>query len=130
MSSFGNAFKNRRNRAGALWLGTLLVVIPFAFSIYTHFASNKLTITDSNTGSVFYLQDGKSQKIVINLNTAGVNDLQLIKGIGPAKAKSVIEYRKTIGCFKNKEQLKDVKGIGIKIYQNIEALLIATNCEE
>jgi competence protein ComEA len=48
----------------------------------------------------------------VNVNTATVEELQLLPGIGPARAEALIELRKQRGGFKSLEQLKDVKGIG------------------
>ncbi|WP_370651986.1 ComEA family DNA-binding protein [Methylotenera sp.] len=48
----------------------------------------------------------------INLNTASQSELEEIKGIGPAKAKSILDYRKQHGDFKTINELENVKGIG------------------
>jgi len=48
----------------------------------------------------------------VNLNTATQAELEEIKGIGPAKAKAIIDYRKQHGDFKTINQLDNVKGIG------------------
>jgi competence protein ComEA len=49
---------------------------------------------------------------VVNLNTATSDELQLLPGVGAARAQAVIELRKQRGGFKSVEELKDVKGIG------------------
>jgi len=49
---------------------------------------------------------------VVNLNTATADELQLLPGIGSARAQAVIGLRKQRGGFKSVEELKDVKGIG------------------
>jgi competence protein ComEA len=49
---------------------------------------------------------------VVNLNTATAEELQLLPGIGAARAQAMIELRKQRGGFKSVEELKDVKGIG------------------
>lgn len=48
----------------------------------------------------------------ININTADADTLTELHGVGPAKAKAIIEYRKQNGPFKSVDQLADVKGIG------------------
>ena len=50
----------------------------------------------------------------VNLNTATASDLDGIKGIGPSKAKAIIDYRSKNGSFKSVEDLKNVKGFGEK----------------
>ena len=56
----------------------------------------------------------------VNLNTATADELEALPGIGKAKAAAIVEYRKQNGGFKNKEELKQVKGIGDKIYEQVE----------
>ena len=46
----------------------------------------------------------------VNINTASSAELEALPGIGPAKAKSIVEYRQKNGAFKSVEELKNVKG--------------------
>ena len=48
----------------------------------------------------------------VNLNTASEAELDAIKGIGPGKAKAIVEYRDKNGPFKTVDDLGLVKGIG------------------
>ncbi len=50
----------------------------------------------------------------ININTATVEQLQSLDGIGAKTAMAIIEYRETVGAFKQVSQLTEVKGIGEK----------------
>ncbi|MFA6313181.1 MAG: helix-hairpin-helix domain-containing protein [Sterolibacterium sp.] len=50
----------------------------------------------------------------VNINTATEAELEKLQGIGPAKAKAIVEDRKKNGPFKTAEDLKRVKGIGDK----------------
>lgn len=50
----------------------------------------------------------------VNLNTATVEELQSLKGVGPAKAKAIVEYRKKNGNFKSVNDLNNVSGFGDK----------------
>ena len=58
---------------------------------------------------------------LINVNTAGQGELELLPGIGPALAKRIIEYRTTKGAFKRVDDLDAVKGIGPKILERLRA---------
>jgi len=49
---------------------------------------------------------------VVNINTATQVELEALQGIGPAKAKAIIEHREKNGSFVSKDALEDVDGIG------------------
>lgn len=56
----------------------------------------------------------------INYNTANMETLQSIPGIGESKAKSIINYRNKIGGFSSTEQLIEVSGIGEKMLETMK----------
>src|SRR5262245_49436609 len=49
---------------------------------------------------------------VVNVNTATAEELVRLPGIGDAKARAILDFRKEKGAFKSIEQLREVKGIG------------------
>lgn len=57
----------------------------------------------------------------IELNSADSGKLTRIKGIGPAFAARIMEYRQRLGGFLNKEQLKEVYGIDTAKYAEIKS---------
>ena len=64
-------------------------------------------------------QNRKEEKI--NINTATEQELESLKGIGPATAKNIIRYREEYGGFSSIEEIKNVKRIGDKIFEKIKA---------
>ena len=50
----------------------------------------------------------------VNINTASVEQLTELNGVGDAKAKAIVAYRDEHGPFKSADQLANVKGIGLK----------------
>jgi competence protein ComEA len=59
----------------------------------------------------------------VNLNTATVEQLLTLPGIGPSKAQAIVETRQKIGGFKKLEDLLRVKGIGRKTFRKLEPML-------
>ena len=57
----------------------------------------------------------------IDINTATKAELTSLAGIGPAKAEAIIKHRKAKGPFKSLDELKNVEGIGEKIFAKIKA---------
>lgn len=56
---------------------------------------------------------------LVDINSAGMEDLLSLKGIGQAKAEAIIEYRKKNGSFRSVEELLNVPGIGQTILNDI-----------
>lgn len=75
----------------------------------------KNTNSESNISNI----QGVSNTIV-NINTATIEQLKTLNGIGDSKAKSIIEYREQNGGFKSKEDIKNVTGIGEKMFERIK----------
>lgn len=64
---------------------------------------------------------GATQKI--NINIATIDELQALPNIGPKKAQAIIEYRQTNGSFQTIDQIKEIKGIGEKTYEELAHLI-------
>ena len=55
----------------------------------------------------------------VNINTATQAELETLQGIGPAKAKAIVDHRKKNGSFKSPDDLENVKGIGPAIMKRV-----------
>jgi comEA protein len=87
----------------------------------------KQEVLDFNTQNFIDVKTEKtSAEKSINLNTAGIEELMRIPGIGEKTAEKILQYRNENGSFRQLEQLQEIKGIGskkfnlIKIYVYIE----------
>ncbi len=63
---------------------------------------------------------------VVNLNTATVEQLESLPGIGRSAAQRIVEHRQKIGGFQKIEQLMNVKGIGEKSFLKLKPLITVT----
>ncbi|MCB1875207.1 MAG: helix-hairpin-helix domain-containing protein [Chromatiales bacterium] len=70
--------------------------------------------------AAFLAAIGTATAGTVNINKADVEALQEnLPGIGPVKAKAIVDYRKKNGPFKNVDDLKQVPGIGDKLLSKI-----------
>lgn len=56
---------------------------------------------------------------LVNINTASMEELMTLTGVGESKAKSIIEYRETNGPFKAIEDIKNIQGIKDGVFNKI-----------
>ena len=71
-------------------------------------------------------QQSKSLDVRINPNTARLESLIRLPGVGPTRAKAIVEYRKACGggeVFKNADDLQKIKGIGPKTVEKFRDYL-------
>ncbi|MGL5392362.1 MAG: ComEA family DNA-binding protein [Shewanella sp.] len=59
----------------------------------------------------------------VNINTASFEELQLLQGIGVAKAKAILDYRTKNGKFTSIDDLGNVSGIGPKLIEQNRHLI-------
>ena len=80
-----------------------------------------VTEGNSEKGNSSNTTPSNSKQGTVNINTATLEELQTIKGIGKKKAEAILQYRKEHGAFRTKEDLLQVKGIGKKALEAIES---------
>lgn len=56
----------------------------------------------------------------ININEAEIEDLMKLKGIGRVLAERIVDYRLKTGPFRSVSDIKNVKGIGDKLFDSLK----------
>lgn len=69
---------------------------------------------------LFVLLCGGTAFAAVNINTATVDELSTLTGIGKVKAEAIVAYREAYGPFKTVDDLKHVKGIGKKTVEKLQ----------
>lgn len=64
-----------------------------------------------------------SPDAIVHINTAGIDELCSLPGIGPARAEAIVAYRLEHGPFSDVEQLMDVPGIGPSLFEGMRSRL-------
>ena len=77
--------------------------------------------SDSTSASQAERSSTQSDGGLVNLNTATLEELDSISGIGPVTARKILDYRQRIGMFSSVDQLLEVSGIGVKTLEKMRA---------
>ena len=56
----------------------------------------------------------------VNINSASVDELKSIPGVGESTAKKIVEYREQNGGFSAKSEIMNISGIGEKKFENMK----------
>ena len=71
--------------------------------------------TDSSAQSATPRSDG-----TVNINTAGLEELMTLKGVGESRARAIMEYREQYGSFETPEDIMNISGIKEGVFSKIK----------
>lgn len=107
----------------------VIAIILCAFIIgYNAFFVPKINIpavvyvdnSNKNESENYNLEES-GDKSSVNINTASADEIEkALDGVGPSIAQRIVDYRENVSEFKSKQDIKNVKGIGDKLYKKIE----------
>lgn len=60
---------------------------------------------------------------LIDINSAGIGELDQLPGVGPAISQRIIDYRETNGPFESIEELDEIEGISLEMVEELRALV-------
>ncbi len=66
----------------------------------------------------------------VNINTAGVDELDSLPGIGPVLAQRIVDWREANGPFTDTAQLLEVDGIGRTVLEGIQDFIVTEDTQE
>lgn len=92
---------------------TFIFVILLCATCFSTFSS--LALADPTKNQVRQMQ-----MAMVNLNTATLDELVTLPGVGKKKAAAIIEYRNKNGKFKSVDELTKVKGVGKKMLAKLK----------
>jgi len=82
------------------------------------------TVTEVEEGYSSSTGSGTSiNSTLVNINTADINELMTLPGIGEYKARNIVDYRNSNGSFGSIEDIKQVEGIKDGVYTQIQNLI-------
>ncbi len=108
---------------GIFLSGILAIIITFNQNKQSAFIN--LSQTVKNTDALTCLNETQEiiSTIKININTASVEELDSLPGIGEVKANNIVFFRQKYGEFKEIEELLYVPGISNGIFQQLCAMI-------
>ncbi len=83
-----------------------------------------MTLAAALASSVLAAQPSANPQV--NINTATVQELQLLPRVGPALAQRIVDFRAANGPFKAPEELVRVKGVGEKSFARLQTYVTVT----
>ena len=105
-------------------IGIAMCLVIFGYNMIDFFGKDSnIKISGDIISQENYNNTQKEENInenFVNINSASEEELTSLKHIGPAIALRIIEYRETHGGFMNIDEIKNVRGIGQAVFEDIK----------
>ena len=105
-------------------IGIAMCIVIFGYNMIDFFGKDSnIKISGDIISQENYNNTQKEENInenFVNINSASEEELTSLKHIGPAIALRIIEYRETHGGFMNIDEIKNVRGIGQAVFEDIK----------
>lgn len=127
--SFFQSWGFSRFERRALWFLVGIIVVASSVRYYNHFQlENQAAIWVEKADSVKTIDDTQhfskpSPDNPLDINRASAVQLEILPGIGPKKAATIIDFRNANGPFNTIDDLIKVKGIGPKTLAKLHPLV-------
>lgn len=133
-----NYFKRHKSFIAILLVINFIIIISLVPVFHNLMYKNKnvqiINITSSTNDTVEIIQEKQtdiqpqqdstsSSSKIVNINTATLDELCQLQGIGPKIANDIIEYRENAGYFERIEDIQNVKGIGPGTFDKIKKFI-------
>ena len=105
-------------------LTVLLFVSLIAVLFLQRYALTAIDYYEESVVRVYTLPEETQGELLVNVNTADINELTLLPGIGEGRARDIIDYRNEYGMFTQPEDLLKIRGIGEATLEGILPFIV------
>lgn len=102
---------------------TINLAAPLPDGSKVHIPAQGEEVAEAPSSGVTQTSGADATAALVNINTASVEELQALPGVGPATAAAIVEERERNGPFASPEDIMRVSGIGEKKYQKMQAMI-------
>lgn len=119
---------NFRNKGGRFRKkADLAKIYGLSEEMFTHlepFITLEEPVSEQKTAAAYPTQIPKNKEITLDINQATEEAWQQLKGIGPAYAKRIVNYREKLGGFTSVEQVAETRFLPDSVFQKVRSFLI------
>ena len=103
----------RQEKGGSTYFFLALVTLAFlAAALCLTSGANRAGREDYTVQTERSTEEVAPVRVLVNINTASVEELETVTGIGPVLAQAILDYRAEHGDFQTLDELLEVRGIG------------------